>query len=59
LLLSRQPVEKNGGAKKKKKEKSECPVCLAYKPYFFSQQIIFSYHNKSANSTFSHGFSDK
>jgi hypothetical protein len=57
LLLSRQPAEKNGGAKKKKKEKSECHVCSAYKPYFSGQQTVFSYHNKSANSTFSHGFS--
>ena len=36
-----------------------CPVCLAYKPYFFSQRTIFFSHNKSANSTFSHGLSTK
>jgi len=35
------------------------PVCLAYKPYFFSQRILFFSHNKSANSTFSHGLSTK
>ena len=35
------------------------PVRLAYKPYFFSQQTIFFSHNKSANSTFSHGLSAK
>ena len=29
------------------------------KLYFFSQQIIFLSHNKSANSTFSHGLSAK
>ena len=32
---------------------------LAYKPYFFSQRIIFFSHNKSANSTFSHDLSVK
>ena len=31
------------------------PVRWAYKSYFFSQQIIFFFHNKSANNTFSHG----
>ena len=35
------------------------PVRLAYKPYFFSQRTIFFSHNKSANSTFSHGLSAK
>ena len=35
------------------------PVHLAYKSYFFSQRIIFFSHNKSANSTFSHGLSAK
>ena len=30
-------------------------VRSAYKPYFFSQRTIFLFHNKSANSTFSHG----
>ena len=34
-------------------------VRLAYKPYFFSQRIIFFSHNKSANSTFSHDLSAK
>jgi len=34
-------------------------ACLAYKPYFFSQQIIFFSHTKSANSTFSHDLSAK
>jgi len=34
-------------------------VCLAYKPYFFSQRTIFFSHTKSANSTFSHGLSAK
>ena len=29
-------------------------VRLAYKPYFFTQRIIFFSHNKLANSTFSH-----
>jgi hypothetical protein len=53
LLLSRQPAEKNGGAKKKKKEKSERPIYVAYKPYFYSQQTVFSYHNKLANNIFS------
>jgi len=32
---------------------------LAYKPYFFSQRTVFFSHNKSANSTFSHGLSAK
>jgi len=32
-----------------------CPVRLAYKPYFFSQRIIFFFNNKSVNSIFSHG----
>ena len=36
-----------------------CPVRLAYKSYFFSQRTIFFSHNKSANSTFSHGLSAK
>ena len=31
------------------------PVRLAYKPYFFSQRIIFFFNNKSVNSIFSHG----
>ena len=35
------------------------PVHLAYKPYFFSQRTVFFSHNKSANSTFSHGLSAK
>ena len=35
------------------------PVRLAYKPYFFGQRIIFFSHNKSTNSTFSHGLSAK
>jgi len=35
------------------------PVRSAYKPYFFSLQVIFFSHNKSANSTFSHGLSAK
>ena len=34
-----------------------CPVRWAYKPYFFSQRIIFFSHNKSTNSTFSHDLS--
>ena len=29
-------------------------VRLAYKSYFFSKQIVFFSHNKSANGTFSH-----
>jgi len=32
---------------------------LAYKPYFFSQRILFFSYNKSANGTFSHGLSAK
>ena len=35
------------------------PVYLAYKPYFFSQRTVFFSHNKSTNSTFSHGLSAK
>ena len=35
------------------------PIRLAYKPYFFSQRTVFFSHNKSANSTFSHGLSAK
>ena len=31
----------------------------AYKSYFFSQQIIFFSHNKSANNIFSHNLSAK
>ena len=38
---------------------SSSPVCLAYKPYFFSQRTVFFSHNKSANRTFSHGLSAK
>jgi len=34
-------------------------VCFSYKPYFFSQRIIFFSHTKSVNSTFSHGLSAK
>ena len=34
-------------------------VRLAYKPYFFSQRIVFFSHNKSANNTFGHGLSTK
>ena len=34
-------------------------VRLAYKPYLFSQRTIFFSHNKSANSSFSHGLSAK
>jgi hypothetical protein len=34
-------------------------VRLSYKLYFFSKQIVFFSHNKSANNTFSHGFSAK
>jgi hypothetical protein len=38
----------------------ECETELfAYKLYFFSQRTVFFSHNKSANSTFSHGFSAK
>ena len=40
-----------------------CPVVLlgwlTYKPYFFSQRIIFFSHAKSINNTFSHGLSVK
>ena len=32
------------------------PIRLTYKPYFFSQRIIFFSHNKSVNSTFSHAY---
>jgi hypothetical protein len=32
---------------------------MSYKPYFFSHRTVFFSHNKSANSTFSHGFSAK
>jgi len=32
-------------------------VRLAYKPYFFNQRTIFFSHNKSVNSTLSHGLS--
>ena len=35
------------------------PVRLAYQPYFFNEVTVFSSHNKSANNTFSHGFSAK
>ena len=35
------------------------PVRLAYMMYFFSQRIIFFSHNKSTNSTSSHGLSAK
>ena len=35
------------------------PIRLAYKPYFFSQRTVFFSHNKSVNSTFSHGLSAK
>ena len=35
------------------------PVHLAYKPYFFSQRIVFFSHNKSDKSTFRHGLSAK
>ena len=35
------------------------PVCLCYEPYHFSERTMFFSHNKSANSTFSHGFSAK
>ena len=28
------------------------PVCLAYKPYFFSQRTIFFSHNKSASQRY-------
>jgi hypothetical protein len=34
-------------------------VRLFYKPYFFYQPTIFFSHNKSANSTFTHDFSDQ
>ena len=42
-----------------KEEVDHCPIRLAYKSYFFSQRTIFFSHNKSANSTFSHGLSAK
>ena len=32
------------------------PCSLGYKPYCFSEGTVFFSHNKSANSTFSHGF---
>ena len=35
------------------------PVRLSYEPYYFSERTVFFSHNKSANSTFSHGFSAK
>ena len=35
------------------------PVRLTYKPYFFNRRTVFFSHNKSANSTFSHGLSAK
>jgi len=35
------------------------PARLSYEPYYFSERTIFFSHNKSANSTFSHGFSAK
>jgi len=31
------------------------PIHFAYKTYFFNQRTVFFFHNKSANSTFSHG----
>jgi len=33
--------------------------CFSYKPYFFCQPTVFFSHDKSANSIFSHGFSDQ
>jgi hypothetical protein len=36
-----------------------CLVRLTYQPYFFNEGTIFLSHNKSTNSTFSHGFSAK
>jgi len=35
------------------------PIRLTYKPYLFSQRIVFFSHNKSANGTFSPGLSAK
>ena len=35
------------------------PVRLSCEPYCFSEGKVFFSHNKSANSTFSHGFSAK
>ena len=35
------------------------PIHLSYETYFFSERILFFSHNKSANSTFSHGLSAK
>ena len=35
------------------------PCSLGYKPYCFSEGTVFFSHNKSANSTFSHGFSSE
>jgi len=34
-------------------------IRLAYNPYFFGQRTVFFSHNKSVNSTFSHGLSAK
>jgi hypothetical protein len=47
-------------------EKASCvsgmllePVRFAYRPYFFSERIIFFSHNKLVNNTFQLGFSAK
>jgi hypothetical protein len=35
------------------------PCSSTYPSYFFSEEIMFFSHNKSANNTFNHGFSAK
>jgi hypothetical protein len=43
----------------KPREVTRKPVCSFYKPYFFSERTVFFFHNKSANSAFSHDVSAK
>ena len=53
------PMDRSNGEEQVKSSALFVLGCLAYKPYFFSQRTIFFSHNKSANSTFSHGLSVK
>jgi hypothetical protein len=55
LLFQQNVIPSSKGAELGAKDINH-PVRLSYKPYFFQPSNIVFSHNKSANSTFSHGF---
>jgi hypothetical protein len=48
-----------GSTDRRRRSHEGPPVRLSYKLYFFCESLVFFSHDKSANSIFSHSFSDQ